>query len=71
MRRATSGDYDAVIDINVDVYERLDYMPVVYEQFVASPALYATYVVESDDKLVRKMSLQLMIHCVFLLAMVL
>jgi hypothetical protein len=53
VRRATSGDYNAVIDINVDIFEGLDYMPVIYQQFVASPALYAIYVAELDDKLVR------------------
>jgi hypothetical protein len=57
VRRATSGDYAAVIDINVNVYDKLDYLPVNYQQFVVSPALYATYVAESDDKLVRKMLL--------------
>jgi hypothetical protein len=57
VRRATSGDYDAVIDINRNVYDRLDYMPVNYERFIASPAHYAAYVAESGDKLVRKRSL--------------
>ena len=68
VRRATSGDYDDIIDINLNVYDRLDYMPSIYEQFVASPVVYATYVAESDDKLVRKRSLHLMMHWILLLA---
>jgi hypothetical protein len=55
VRRATSGDYDAVIHIISSFNGLLDYMPTLYQQFVETPTEYAPYVAELDDKVVSKM----------------
>jgi hypothetical protein len=54
VRRATSDDYDAVICIVSSVSGIPDYMPTLYKHFVESPALYAAYVAELDQKVVSK-----------------
>ena len=50
-RLATAGDYEAVMDINRDVYSGFDYLPVKYHQYLANP--YRICVVgEMDGKIV-------------------
>jgi hypothetical protein len=36
VRRATPGDYQSVIDIDVDIYNGADYMPLMFHQFLQS-----------------------------------
>ena len=47
VRRATPADYQAVIDIDDNVYDGLDYMPTMYHQFLHSRHHLMLVVVDS------------------------
>jgi len=51
MRRANFDDLDAIMDINDDIYDGLDYMPALFYTFMQSK-LHVMYVYEEDGKLV-------------------
>ncbi len=51
MRRATFDDLNAIMDINDDIYDGLDYMPALFYTFMQSK-LHVMYVYEEDGKLV-------------------
>jgi len=51
VRRATFDDLEAIVDINDNVYEGLDYMPALFYTFMHSK-LHVIYVYEEDGKLV-------------------
>ena|SRR6218665_4142989 len=51
MRCATFDDLNAIMDINDDIYEGLDYMPALFYTFMQSK-LHVLYVYEEDGKLV-------------------
>ena len=51
VRRATFDDLKAIIDINDDVYDGLDYMEALFYTFMHSK-LHVIYVHEEDGKLV-------------------
>lgn len=51
VRRATFADFDAILDINDDIYEGLDYFPTLFYVFMQSKQ-YAIYVYEVDGQLV-------------------
>ena len=51
VRRAREDDYEAVMDIDRDVYEGNDYLPALYHTYFHSQR-YAVYTVEQDGLLV-------------------
>ena len=51
-RRATLNDYEAVMDINRNVYSGFDYLPYEYKQFTKSPNRIG-FVGELDGKVVN------------------
>ena len=51
VRRATFADLDAILDINDNIYDGLDYMPAYFYIFMHSKD-YAMYVFELDGQLV-------------------
>ena len=53
LRRATPSDYQAVIDIDDNVYNGLDYMPLMFHQFLHSKH-HVMLVIEYVGKIVSK-----------------
>ena len=51
VRRATFADLDAILDINDNIYDGLDYMPAYFYIFMHSKN-YAIYIYELDGQLV-------------------
>ena len=58
VRRATPADYQAVIDIDDNVYDGLDYVPTMYHQFLHSRHQLMLVIVDSG-KVVGSMLIQL------------
>lgn len=53
IRRVNFSDLEAIMAINDDIYEGLDYMPILFYTFLHSKQ-HEMYVYEEDGKLVRK-----------------
>ena len=51
IRLATDEDYEAVMDINRNVYRGRDYLPAKYHEFIQAPTMYA-YVAEYGQQIV-------------------
>ena len=51
VRPALPGDYEAVLDINRDVYAGLDYLPIYYHIYMQSPDCHS-FVCTLDGKIV-------------------
>ncbi len=51
IRKATVDDYEGVLNINTDVYDGTDYLPIMYHHFIRDPKADC-YVAEVDGKIV-------------------
>jgi hypothetical protein len=51
IRLATDEDYEAVMDVNRNVYCGRDYLPTKYHEFIQAPLMYP-YVMEYGQKIV-------------------
>ena len=54
-RLATHADYDDVMRINDDVYTGMDYLPVMYHEYIDDPIRYP-YVAVLDNEIVSIIS---------------
>ena len=62
LRRASADDYDAILDINRNVYEGFDYLPSLFHTFLQHPDI-RLYVTEYNGEIVSILKFYVYLLC--------